>query len=666
VADFNLTQRLPASLDFDLAKAGASGPVFDLRDPLPASLDFWFGTAPSAPGPREGELLALIRSVFSGLGRVGVSGTLGTAVDQVLLAEAQTGAQGPFSGSVSGVAAAMEGAWDPNTFRGPAAAPASVFQDGVRKSAKDRGVVWEYGNRARPQAEERWQDGTPTSGLTTVPHVILVRARPHADLQWASGTHADTQRSLGYVMAWRRKSRRGVSWSAGEAAQRQTASAYVMGWRRRLDRALRHQEGVAVGICRINPMVMLCKRPAGPPQWWIPWEIAGKAPWVWPPPAPPEQPEPESFIPNLDFDLGCVLPSPIWTGADFFLDIETCDRVRSHGWLPPVAPRVIIVIHTLSIVTLPDGTPIPCDEVRVVTDLDSWAWRWSVSVIGHDVANLVHDAKEVELQVDDHKWRGIAEAYDSRRQYGVMTTSVSGRSLSAYLADPWSEARVRVEDTQRTAQQIAEDEVYNTGWSLDWSTVDWMVPAGAFAYDAQTPIGAIRMIAEAVGAVLQTHPWDKVLYVAPRYSVPSWEIELATPDVEIPEGIVISMSTRLQPGTLYRGVWVSGRTQGVAVRVYRSGTDGAPYATMVVDPLITHVDAGRERGKQILAAGGRRAHVTLTMPLLPDIGVVTPGSIVAVGSGAARWKGYVMAVSISARRARVVQTLTIDRPLETP
>lgn len=662
MADFNLTQRLPASLDFDLAKAGASGPVFDLRHPLPASLDFWFGAAPSVSGPREGELLAVIQSVFSGLGRVGISGTLEAAMAQVLLAGGQTGAQGPFSGSVSGVTAAMEGAWDPNTFRGPAAAPASSFQDGVRRSARDRGVVWEYGNRARPQAEERWQDGTPTSGLTTIPHVILVRARPRADLQWASGTHADTQRSLGYVMAWRRKSRRGVSWSPGETAQRQTASAYVMGWRRRLDRALRHQEGMPVGICRINPMVMLRKRPAGPPQWRIPWEIASKAPWVWPPPAPPEQPEPEPFIPNLDFDLGCVLPSPVWTGADFFLDIETCDRVKPHGWLPPVAPRVIIVMHTLSIVTLPDGTPIPCDEVQVVTDLDSWAWRWSASVKGA-AEELAQTQKEIELTVDSLIWRGITESYDAERLFGAVAARVGGRSLSAYLAEPYTDPRARIESTDRTANQLAEDELYNTGWALDWNTVDWLVPAGAFAYDALTPIGAVKQIAEACGAVVQSHPWDTRIIVLPRYPVSAWGLDAAQPDVTIPAGVITRMSTRWQPNALYRGVWVFGRSQGVGVRVYRTGTDGAPYAQMVVDPLVTHVDAGRERGRNILSGSGKRAVITATMPLLPDVGLIVPGSIVEVADTPS-WKAYAVGVSISASLGKVIQTVTLERPYE--
>jgi hypothetical protein len=364
----------------------------------------------------------------------------------------------------------------------------------------------------------------------------------------------------------------------------------------------------------------------------------------------------------LDFDLGCVLPSPVWTGADFFLDIETCDRVKPHGWLPPVAPRVIIVIHTLSIVTLPDGTPIPCDEVQVVTDLDSWAWRWSASVRGA-AEELAQTQKEIELTVDSLIWRGITESYDAERLFGAVAARVGGRSLSAYLAEPFTDPRARIESTNRTANQLAEDELYNTGWALDWNTVDWLVPAGAFAYDALTPIGAVKQIAEACGAVVQSHPWDTRIIVLPRYPVSAWELDAAQPDVTIPAGVITRMSTRWQPNALYRGVWVFGRSQGVGVRVYRTGTDGDPYAQMVVDPLVTHVDAGRERGRNILSGSGKRAVITATMPLLPEVGLIVPGSIVEV-SDTPSWKAYAVGVSISASLGKVIQTVTLERPYE--
>ena len=80
---------------------------------------------------------------------------------------------------------------------------------------------------------------------------------------------------------------------------------------------------------------------------------------------------------------------------------------------------------------------------------------------------------------------------------------------------------------------------------------------------------------------------------------------------------------------------------------------------MIVDPLITHIDAGRERGRNVLAATGSRREVRLAMPLVDSLGVLTPGMIVEVEDFPA-WRGYVDAVEIAATRAAVNQTATIE------
>jgi|GEM_PF-1487785 len=603
---------------------------------------------------------------------VGKQGCVSVFQAEVEAAPSWTGRQGAGGFWASGLPALAgmhaDGEWDANAFRGPVAAPCVPFA-GPRRVVAQPGIPWDYGARLRPDTVERWAEAGCAVNDMVARHRSLERYPVRTAAVHTEASPVSVVVGGPYVATYRRHQQRASGWTEGISLETALLGPWVRLWRRRAvprfpwDRAAtaveRCLEGPWLLLSRLNHIPHQCRRSL--------WEDARRAPWIWPwpPPAPPE-PQVEPFVPPLDFDLKCALPKPIWSGVDFYLDYAACDRVLPHGWKPLITPGVIIVVHDLSIVTLPDGTPIPCVSVEVATDWDSWAWRWAAGISGQDASDLAHAATEVQLQIDEAIWKGIAESYDTGRQFGRLTTSIRGRSLSAFLADPWADPRARIESVDRLAVQLAEDEIYGTDWTLDWQTVDWLVPAGAFAYDAETPIGAIHIIAEAVGAMLQTHASQQSLIVAPRYKVPSWELDTTDPDVEIPEAAVISISTRFQPNVLHRGVWVAGRTQGVSVRVYRSGTDGSPYAPMVVDPLITHIDAARERGKQILSAGGRRAHVTLTMPLLPDIGVVTPGNIVAVGSGASRWKGYVMAVSISADRTRVLQTLTVDRPLDVP
>jgi hypothetical protein len=121
----------------------------------------------------------------------------------------------------------------------------------------------------------------------------------------------------------------------------------------------------------------------------------------------------------------------------------------------------------------------------------------------------------------------------------------------------------------------------------------------------------LKLIADAVGAVVQTHPSSKQLTVLPRYPVSTWALSSTTQDITIPSDIITNMSLRWAANQIHRGVWVCGREQGVSVKVIREGTDGDPYLDQVVDPLISHVDAGRERGRNLLCGTGRRASIAL-------------------------------------------------------
>jgi hypothetical protein len=99
--------------------------------------------------------------------------------------------------------------------------------------------------------------------------------------------------------------------------------------------------------------------------------------------------------------------------------------------------------------------------------------------------------------------------------------------------------------------------------------------------------------------------------------------------------------------------------------VVRMGTDGEPYAQMVVDPLITTVAAASERGRNIISAGGRRAMVTLTVPLMASPGLVLPGSIVRINQSPS-WLAYAYGLTITAQHGKVWQSVELERVYQTP
>ena len=113
-------------------------------------------------------------------------------------------------------------------------------------------------------------------------------------------------------------------------------------------------------------------------------------------------------------------------------------------------------------------------------------------------------------------------------------------------------------------------------------------------------------------------------------------------------------------------MFVAGERFGSVARVIRSGTAGDLLAPMIVDPLITHADAARERGRAVLADTGRQALVTLELPMLPSIGLLDPGRLIAVGEDGQSWRGLVRGTTVSASWSQsliVRQTVEVERHL---
>ncbi len=569
--------------------------------------------------------------------------------------DAQGGAQGNYASVVPSAECGGAGEWRHNTWRGPGHITSDAHEH-ARRAWSEKVCLWEYSTPSKPLVAEVWKDGTLVE-----PRVISAYEYPQRQHVWCAGTYeegtpAGTQARSLYVLTYRLHQWRKAVWEEAAKTDRQWADGFLILWPRRhvlwglfQDATRRWREWLHQH--QIARRHRYERRGT--------WQAARRPPLIWPPPAPPEPPEPpKPFVPDLDLVLECRLPMPSWGPVAFDIGLTTCDRARHAGIVPR---RVIIVVHQLSLTV--DGVQIPCSAIEVRADRDSWSWSWSAQTL-QAAMDLAEEQKSALITIDGIQWAGLVEQARLTRRHANITTDVGGRSLSALLAAPYMTPRSRIEETQRWAQQIAEDELYNTGWELSWETVDWLIPSGIFAYDSLTPIEALAKLARAVGAIVQTHPSQQIISVMPRYAVPSWELSSTTVDKTISGDLITSLDVTWRPETLFRGVWVSGETAGVLAKVFRTGTDGAPYARMVVDALITHIDAARERGIQILSAGGKRADVTCTMPVTQETGLIKPGQIVQITEPAMR--GYVDSVAIRAGLASVIMTLNIEVVHETP
>lgn len=338
---------------------------------------------------------------------------------------------------------------------------------------------------------------------------------------------------------------------------------------------------------------------------------------------------------------------------------------------PPVfvdGQRWYYMINSISAVSLRSGAFLKLDSVSVSLDIGSWAWSLSASL--SDRASLLevipdgNGPAQMDVTVNGYTWRVIVEQYQDNRQFAKGRWSLSGRGTQSLLAAPYRIARSYEETQSLSAAQLADQEVANTGTTITWATVDWTVPAGVWSYQDSTPMDALSRLAAAAGAVILPDRASDDLTIRPRYLDSPWDWATATPVATLPVSLIGQLGLSYKPSPGYNGVWVSGRDQGVLVHVKRTGSDGGDAAPMVVDPLILAVNVGTERGRNILAASGNKAEVTIDLPLLPAPaapGLLLPGQLIEVLDPAATWRGMVTSVSVSARGVGVTQTLSVER-----
>lgn len=369
----------------------------------------------------------------------------------------------------------------------------------------------------------------------------------------------------------------------------------------------------------------------------IPWRQLYPARWkhtIEPPYVPPPPQDQRCYVPPLG--VGLVLgfgalgnypqPSPHAVPINF-----KC-RADRLFWIG----RSLIVQNVITAVRDSDNLPLKLAGCSL--SIDSSSWAWNVSLAFADRASLLAVAPDpntgpqtVRVTLNGHVWRALVEQYTSSRQFPGSKHQASGRSRAALLDAPYSAPRPYISDSAMNAQQLAVRELGFSGFAIDWQAPDWLVPAGAFAYDNETPLGAILKIAASIGATVQADASADVIHIASRYSI--WPWHWYDPGTEVAETIdanaVVSIGATWKPGAGYKGIFVSGTNAGIVARVILDGSDGTPYAPMVSDQLITDTTPARERGGVEIANAQNQQEFQLVLPLLPD---PQPPGLLAVGS----------------------------------
>jgi hypothetical protein len=587
--------------------------------------------------------------------------------DTTGLISAALGVNASITATLDDTAGAIDASWSAGVFRGLTAIRSSSFSTKQAQTSRQiTGSLHQSGHK-RPIIKSSWQPGTNLHAWRVGAWAEVGHKRQSLAIGWDFVPARHHQTESPYRTAPRQAIDAGAPWRLAGALARALVNTYRSPPRRDLQPAFDYGDGGPVSGDWLAGYGLAS---ATFRRWSVlPWGVANPHIWIWggwhyPPPEPPP---PYQSSPDLVF----YQSMEDYTGGAILEFNRPC-----YAW-PLISRRstlykgVTILLHTVKVTRLPDLVDVPALSASLQFDIDSWAWGVSLNLKGPQAIALLEpvdgEPRQVRVEIDGIQVTAMIESWGEQRQFGETAYTATGRSPLALLAQPFSPIRSYLETSQKTATQLIDRELLNTGWSASYHasllqlfTTDWLVPSGAWSYQNKAPIDAIVQIARAAGARAFSDRNVGLVHIAPRYPVSPWNWSTATPDRIIPMSLIRSITTQLNPQPDYNQVYVSGQHQGVLVAVKRAGTAGNKPAPMITDPLITYYNAGRERGRNVLANTGRQARVSLDLPVNDITGLLEPGQLVEV-SDDIPWRGLVTGINVIGEHGAAGQQVEIER-----
>ena len=340
---------------------------------------------------------------------------------------------------------------------------------------------------------------------------------------------------------------------------------------------------------------------------------------------------------------------------------------------PTLNKGVIFVTNSVSLTRSDDGREIKLLGFSVGIDSNSYCWTFSATVPLSELSK-VDTASEPRIGVDfvcnGNLWRFILDSCEDSIQFGESSLTIKGKSRAMLLAHPYATHRGFKFDTAMSARQIAEAELNRngvpSGFTLDWQLAGvngWQVPANTYSYSNRTPINSLQWIAEAAGGFINADMSADVLHVLANYPIPSWEWAQQVPNIELTQSLITSRSRGRVNKPAYNGVSLYGdNDNGIHALIKRTGTSGGYQPPMVTSDLMTDTAAAISRGKAILSDTGDIGNIGISMPLIADIGVLKPSTLIGVNDGE-QWVGMVRGTTITGRLSSN-RALEIDQSID--
>lgn len=564
------------------------------------------------------------------------------------------------TGKITGLRGAMGAIYDNNVARPTIGKVAARWQDAAHASNQVQGK-YQQSAPLTSGYQTRWQDATRLHKSTRINWQITLPLRSEVATRWQDAARRHLARRTHWQTALAMRQSVGSRWQDADRLRQSSIQRFQEALRdRRLSIGTRWQDAlrqlIGVQSAEGYGLQMLHSHSTRWQDAWVPRPGTSAAP-------QPPLPEP------------CYIPSPrlvfsaTWS-ADASL-VFICERhTPPTPGVTVVVPvrKVYLVINDVSLRRVDGNIPLPSTSLSLSLDVDSWTWSFSAALPGRTLADLEPGSNgapaELEAMVNGTAFRVLVESISRERTFGRNDIRVQGRGKTALLDSPYAPARNFSSAVPLTAQQIMADvlTVNNVPmpWTVDWHLIDWLVPGNVWAHQGSY-ISALNAIAKAAGGYIQPHASLQTLHILPRYPVAPWHwAAQVTPDFELPSDVTVREGIEWVEKPRYDRVYVSGQQQGVLGQVTRAGTAGDLLAPMLTDALITHADAARQRGISVLSDVGRQANLSLSLPVLPETGIITPGKFVRYVDAGVNRLGIVRSTSVEAGFPVVRQTLGVQ------
>lgn len=207
------------------------------------------------------------------------------------------------------------------------------------------------------------------------------------------------------------------------------------------------------------------------------------------------------------------------TSIDQIYDLDTTNRARAandqrYGLLGD--PGQVL---RYTAVTTAGGVVIDPSTITISAGLAEYCLSCTLQLARQADYLACVVGEELVVTVNGETYRFFVEGRGRSRDHGSTGYTVQGMSRTALLGAPYA-SPVAVELSGMASTIICS---LAPGYTVQWDTLDWYIPAGILLPADKTVLDTIRDIAHAAGAIVQTEP-DGTLVIQPDYiaAVPTW------------------------------------------------------------------------------------------------------------------------------------------------